>query len=160
MKIEPRLTKAGTLAPSKLPDTQIVAGLLTTRSNMFTEAERLRERLAEIRNDIAAVDRVLGTLGCTTELDEIMPRQKAARLFGTSELMRECLSVIRRADGPMSSRDIARALIERRGGDASDKRYLSDMVKRISKALSKPRADGLVRVKDAYGKALLWEKVR
>jgi hypothetical protein len=34
-------------------------GLLAKRADLFDEAERIRERLAEIRNDIGAVDRVL-----------------------------------------------------------------------------------------------------
>ncbi|MFY9626757.1 MAG: hypothetical protein WAK03_01210, partial [Methylocystis sp.] len=59
-----------------------ITGLLKKRSDLFNEAERLRDRLAEIRNDIGAVDRVLGTLGYTGDLDASMPRQKRKVLFG------------------------------------------------------------------------------
>ena len=36
-----------------------INGLLTKRRDMLTEAERLRDRLAEIRNDLQALDRSL-----------------------------------------------------------------------------------------------------
>jgi hypothetical protein len=33
--------------------------LLTKRADLFNEAQRIRDRLAEIKNDIGALDRVL-----------------------------------------------------------------------------------------------------
>lgn len=42
-----------------------INGLLTKRADLFNEAERLRDRMAEIKNDVVALDRVLGTLGYT-----------------------------------------------------------------------------------------------
>jgi hypothetical protein len=46
------------------------------RADLFNEAIRLRDRTAEIKNDVDAIDRVLGTLGYTGDLDREMPRQK------------------------------------------------------------------------------------
>lgn len=65
-----------------------VTGLLTKRADLFNEAVRIRDRLAEIKNDVAALDRVLGTLGYTGDLDAEMPRQKREVLFGRGELSR------------------------------------------------------------------------
>ncbi|CAO4139423.1 hypothetical protein [Methylorubrum aminovorans] len=39
-----------------------ISGLLTKRADLFGEAQKLRDRLAEIKNDVAALDRVLGSL--------------------------------------------------------------------------------------------------
>ena len=50
-----------------------ISGLLTKRREMFTEAERIRDRLAEIRNDIQALDRTLATLGFDGDLDATTP---------------------------------------------------------------------------------------
>ena len=36
-----------------------IFGLLSKRREMLTEAERLRDRMAEIRNDLQALDRTL-----------------------------------------------------------------------------------------------------
>jgi hypothetical protein len=59
-----------------------ISSLLTKRADLFNEAIRTRDRLAEIKNDIGALDRVLGTLGYTGDLDAEMPRQKQEVLFG------------------------------------------------------------------------------
>lgn len=46
-----------------------VNGLLTKRREMLTEAEHLRDRIAEIRNDLLALDRTLKTLGYEGDLE-------------------------------------------------------------------------------------------
>ena len=135
-----------------------ITGLLTKRAELFNEAERIRDRLAEIRNDIAAIDRTLNVLGCKRDLDEAMPRQKREVIFGRGELSKAIYGELRTAEGPLSSRDIAREIVVMRGEDARDRRYLSDLTKRVSKALRAMREEGTVRsVTDAKGN-LLWEK--
>ena len=56
-----------------------IAGLLEKRIQLHHEAERLRDRMAEIKNDKAALDRTLTVLGYDGPLDEGMPRQKRNR---------------------------------------------------------------------------------
>ena len=51
-------------------------GLLKKRSELFSEAEHIMERLAEIKNDIKAFDKTLRVLGYEGDLDKIMPRQR------------------------------------------------------------------------------------
>jgi hypothetical protein len=135
-----------------------ISGLLTKRADLFNEAERLRDRLAEIRNDIGAIDRTLGVLGYTGDLDAAMPRQKREVIFGRGELSKAIYGELRDAEGPLSSRDIARSIVAMRGEDARDRKYLADLTKRVSKALCQMKAEGLVRsVADAKGN-LSWER--
>ncbi len=122
-----------------------ISGLLTKRADLFNEAQRIRDRLAEIKNDIGALDRVLGTLGYTGDLDAEMPRQKRHVLFGRGELTRAILNELRNAPAPLTSREIAKAIIALDGSDAHDRHMLSDVVKRVSKALRALRDDGLAR---------------
>lgn len=133
-----------------------INGLLTKRADLFNEAERLRDRMAEIKNDVAALDRVLGTLGYSGDLDALMPRQKVVRLFGQGELLRACLHELRHADGPMTSREIARNIVELRGDDPNDRKYLAEMTRRISKCLRGEREAGHVRAREHAGRALVW----
>ena len=63
-----------------------ITGLLTKRADLFNEATAARDRIAEIKNDIDALDRVLGSLGYTGDLDAAMPRQKRQVIFGRGEL--------------------------------------------------------------------------
>ncbi|WBQ11702.1 hypothetical protein L2D00_07520 [Hyphomonadaceae bacterium BL14] len=129
-----------------------INGLLTKRADLFNEAERIRDRLAELRNDIDALDRTLATLGFQGDLNAMMPRQKRTVLFGKGELTDAVLRELRSADGPLRSRDIAREIVAMRGDDARDQKFLSELTKRVSKALRALRDNGEVRcVTDARG---------
>lgn len=135
-----------------------ISGLLTKRADLFNEAERLRDRLAEIRNDIGAVDRTLGVLGYTGDLDAAMPRQKREVIFGRGELSKAIYEELRNATRPLSSRDIAREIVAMRGEDARDRKYLADLTKRVSKALRTMKAEGHARsFTDAKGN-MTWER--
>ena len=70
---------------------------------------KLRDGIAEIKNDVSALDRVLGSLGYEGDLDAAMPRQKREVLFGRGELTRArgILDTLREATAPMTSREIA-----------------------------------------------------
>jgi outer membrane translocation and assembly module TamA len=135
-----------------------ITGLLSKRADLFNEAERIRDRLAEIKNDIGAIDRTLGVLGYTGDLDAAMPRQKREVIFGRGELSRAIMGELRHAEGPLSSRDIAQTIVAMRGEDARDRKYISELTRRVSKALRQMKAEGLVRsVADAKGN-LSWER--
>lgn len=151
------LSPSGTHKPSRTEAFEhTINGLLTKRGELWNEAEQLRDRQAEIKNDMLAIDRALGVLGYTGDLDSIMPRQKVVRLFGAGELLRACLHELRHADGPMTSREMARNIIEIRDEDSNDRKYLSDMTRRISKCLRKEREAGRVVARQHMGRALVW----
>lgn len=144
----------------ELSKNHTVSGLLQKRSELFNEAERIRDRLAEIRNDVTALDRVLETFGFKGDLDAMMPRQKRNVIFGTGELSRALLREILASETPMTSRELAQNIISLRGDDARDRKLLSEITRRVSKALRKHREDGRIRsMKDEHGN-LLWETCR
>ncbi|WP_425907174.1 hypothetical protein [Nitrobacter sp. TKz-YC02] len=122
-----------------------ISGLLKKRADLFNEAERIRDRMAEIKNDIGALDRVLGTLGYTGDLDAEMPRQKRQVLFGRGQLTRSVLDELRGATAPMTSREIAQAVVAVGGQDARDRKLITDVTRRASKALRILREAGEVR---------------
>jgi len=122
-----------------------ISGLLQKRADLLGEAERIRDRLAEIKNDVGAIDRVLGTLGYTGDLAAQMPRQKREVIFGRGELTRAILGELRGADGPVTSREIAQAIIAVSGQDARDRKYVSDLTRRVGKALRTLRDESVVR---------------
>lgn len=135
-----------------------ITGLLSKRADLFNEAERIRDRLAEIKNDIGAIDRTLNVLGYTGDLDAAMPRQKREVIFGRGELSKAIMGELRHAEEPLSSRDIAREIMSMRGEDARDRKYISDLTRRVSKALRQMKAEGLVKsAVDAKGN-MSWER--
>jgi hypothetical protein len=137
-----------------------ISGLLTKRADLFNEAERIRDRLAEIKNDIGAVDRVLCTLGYEGDLDAAMPRQKRHVLFGRGELTRAILDVLRDAAEPMATRDIARAILAVNEQDPRDRRLLTEHTRRVSKALRVLKRGSVVRRHGDRAGNLKWEMAR
>lgn len=137
-----------------------ISGLLTKRGLMFQEAERARDRIAEIRNDVAALDRVLLALGYTGDLDAAMPRQKHERLFGKGELYKGVMDEIRLAREPMTSRDIARGVVSLQGHDARDRKLLTEITRRVSKVLRIAKHDGIVKASQDSKGNMLWSVVR
>lgn len=133
-----------------------VSGLLTKRADLFNEAQRIRDRLAEIKNDVAAMDRVLGTLGYTGNLDAEMPRQKRQVLFGAGELTRAILDELRDATEPMASREIARAILAVNEQDPRDRRLLTEHTRRVSKALRVATSRGLAEKTTGRNGDVLW----
>ena len=111
--------------------------------------------MAEIKNDVAALDRVLGTLGYQGDLDAAMPRQKRQVLFGTGELTRAIADALRGASAAMSSREIASVILELSGSDARDRKLMTDHTRRVSKALRQlTQAGRVAQAKDDLGRVV------
>ncbi len=152
------MRKITNIARARLTDySHTVNGLLTKRAELFNEAILIRDRLAEIKNDIGAIDRTLTTLGYEGDLDAAMPRQKREVIFGRGELTKGILTELRHADEPLGSREIARLLISTRGEDERDRNYLTQLTRRVSKALRILKKNGVVRSAPDNRGNLLWE---
>jgi len=88
-------------------DESVVNGLLAKREELLRENADLRERMAVISNDIEAIDRVLDAFGYPGELKGGTPRQARIVLFYRNELREYLLAELRKAEGPLSSRELA-----------------------------------------------------
>lgn len=133
-----------------------ISGLLTKRADLYNEATRLRDRMAEIKNDTAAIDRVLSTLGYEGDLDAAMPRQKREVLFGRGELTRSILDTLRDATGPMTSREVAQSVLSLSGHDARDRGLMTAHTRQVSKALRALKVDRVVRSAADERGNLIW----
>lgn len=144
------------LAKSRATDySHTINGLLTKRAELFNEAETLRDRIAEIKNDIDALDRSLKTFGYEGDLDAQMPRQKRYVIFGKGELTRQVLDILRRNAKPMTSRQIAQEIVSDSGMDARDRKFVSDLVKRVGKACRQYPSGTVRKASDAHGN-IVW----
>ena len=136
-----------------------ISGLLHKRVDLFHEAERLRDRLAEIKNDIGALDRVLDTLGYEGDFDALMPREKRHVIFGKGELTKQVLTILRRNAKPMTSREITQEMVSNSGFDARDRKFVSELVKRVGKACRQYPAGTIVKANDSTGNVVWSIKV-
>jgi hypothetical protein len=129
------------------PYANTISGLLQRRAELMADARELRERMAVVGNDIAALDRTLQTLGYESELSAPAGVQSSTRVvyFHRNELRRFCLDELRKADGPVTTRDLAEKAIRLEGRDPRDRRLRNDMVRRVGKSLKLLRKQEAVR---------------
>ena len=139
------------------PYANTISGLLRKRSELMGDAQRLREELAHVGNDVEALDRTLIALGYQGDLKAVQPRGNRIVFFARDELRRFLLDELRKADGPVSSRDLAEAIITLEGKDARDRRLRNDMVKRVGKSLKLLRSQRLaMSARDEAGRFAWW----
>jgi len=139
-----------------MQETTIQSGLLSKRGDLFNEAEAITERLAEIKNDIKALDKTLRLVGYKGDLDSIMPRQRRNVIFGQGELLGALMLELRHAERPLKSRELAQNVLATSGDDIRDRRAVSDLTRRISKCLRVQREKGVVIGKQDESRNIQW----
>ena len=85
----------------------------------------------------------------------VQPRGNRIVFFARDELRRFLLDELRKAKGPVSSRDLAEKIIGLEGKDCRDRRLRNDMVKRVGKIFKLLRLQGVAASK-RQNSALLW----
>lgn len=121
-----------------------ISGLLTKRAETFGEVLRLRDRLIEAEGDLTALDRVLGSLGYTGELEAVLPRQSYDAPFGRGRTMRAILDGMREAGEPVTARQIAERVAPKFTNEADGLPDLASLRVRVTKALGRLKRDGAV----------------
>jgi hypothetical protein len=127
-----------------MEDTTLINGLLAKREELSRENAELRERMAVLSNDIEAIDRVLDACGYRGELVGSTPRQARIVLFYRNELREYLLAELRKADEPLTARQLACLVCQCEGKDHRDRRLLTDVTRRVGCALRKMRASRVV----------------
>ena len=120
----------------------------------------IRERMGLLTNDIEAIDRVLDSLGYDGELPNRTTRTPRVVLFVRNELARFILDTLRERKAPMTSRELAEAIVTLEGKDRYDRGMMNDITKRVSKAGRQLRERGLVSfTKEPVTRKNVWRLV-
>lgn len=111
------------------------AALIRKRAELAGEIEAQDATLSQLRADLVHLDAAIRIMSPDTDPEAIRPKKpsrKGCDWFGRGELARMVLDVLREAQGPLSSTEIARAIMERKGlpvGDAVAVKRVAGMVK-------------------------------
>lgn len=133
-----------------------ISALLFRRGEMLEELAVIREQQARIANDLDALDRTLETLGYQGDI-QLTARVPRVVLFYRGEL-RQYLIAQLRDHGPRTSRQMAEALAKEEGKEIADRRMLTDIVKRMGKALRLMADAGLVtKTRDKVAGEYVWQ---
>ena len=130
---------------SRIKDlTETQNGLLKTRVELFNEAEPITERLAEIKNNMLALDKTLRLIGHDDDLDMLMPKQQRGWRFDQGELSKAVCFELRHADRPLRAREIGENLLATAGLDPRDKKAADALRKRVSRCMCRLNNKGAV----------------
>ncbi len=120
--------------------------LVRKRASLSGELEREQARVKELQHAIAHVDAVLILLNPGVRIERIRPkRSQPPHTAAHGELTGVVMNCLHEADAPLSSRVLARSVIEARGLDEEDRALEVLMAKRVRACLRLHRVAGRVR---------------
>jgi hypothetical protein len=127
-----------------MADSHCLSGLVAKRAELAGEIRLAEERLDQFRADILHLDAAIRIIDPTYHVDAIVPKVRRQRRewFGNGELLRMVLETLRKAPKPLTAREIAVALMGRKGFDASDAATVRLVEKRVDATVR--RREGLV----------------
>lgn len=103
---------------------------MTKRAELYRARQEARAALAELDDDIAAMDSTLRILGYEHDPDDAMPTVAQNPMFKRGQLRRLIYEALREA-GPLSCREIAARISD------ADGKELSAVAKRVDRSLYK-----------------------
>jgi hypothetical protein len=141
---------------SIMAEKHVVSALMAKRSEVAGAIADLEHRAAQQRADLVHVDAVLRLYAPELEPDCIRPRPVRRRngWFKPGELVRIVLDILRVAPAPMPIREIAVAVMARRGLDQADLHTGRLIGKLVSNALSRQAGDLVEKI--ALHRSVVW----
>lgn len=135
--------------------------LASKRQALIARRRDLKSEMTKLAKDISAIDHVMTLLdpGHVREAPASNPTRYSGKMpFAPGEMTALALVTLRRADGPISATDCARAMIAEKNIPPELQTRLAD---RVSTILAKKAATGQVRrVTDSDGHHVKWGVAR
>lgn len=140
----------------------VLTGLVKRRAELTGEIEATHDRLRQTVADLENLDATIRQFDPSYQVEAIKPKafRPPKDWANRGEMSRICLSILRQAAEPVTTRDIALELLVARALDKSDQRLLRIMTKRVGVALRGQRERGLVRCEQGPGQYMIWEIAR
>ncbi len=143
-----------------MADTHVITALVKRRSELAGQIEAAHESLRKMVMDLENLDATIVQFQPDYQVEAIRPKafRPPKDWSNRGEMTRICLSILRQAAEPLTTRDIALQLLVERALDRHDLRLLRLMTKRVGVALRGQR--GLVQSTQGPGQYMLWEIAR
>lgn len=145
-----------------MQDELMIFGLLRRRADMAGEIDALREQLGVLLSGLDHVDATIRIFKPDIDLDDLPARPippPSAAFRG--EVQRFLLHTLRHAPEPMTTHELAKAIMEQRRLNVADRVLFKLISQRTGHSLSKLRRAGLVRSERfSTGALLRWQVTR
>ena len=136
----------------------VLSGLIRKRSELAGEIDAMEGLMREKLIALDHLDAAIRIFDPDIDLEEIKPKPIPPRgQAGPGEMVRNILTVLRKATEPMTSQEITLALMTLRSMNIADKGLVRTVSKRVIACLRNHREKGTLRSHDTPGQALLWE---
>jgi hypothetical protein len=137
----------------------VLAGLIKRRAQLAGDIEAAHEALRRMVLDLENLDATILQFDPGYRVESIRPKafRPPKDWANRGEMTRICLSVLRQASEPLTSRDIAYQLLTERALNRDDQRLLRVMRSRVATALRLQRDKGVVKSAQGPGQYILWE---
>lgn len=134
-----------------------VQGLLRKRAELAGQAEGLRDQLTARLAELDAIDRTIRVFQPDIDLDDLPTKPAPPAMTGArGEFQRFLLDALRKAEGPLTTHDLAKLVMAERGMNQADKVLAKLMRERTGNSLAKMRRAGKVTGRKATSGVLEW----
>ena len=131
--------------------------LVRKRAELDGELEQHQGLIRDLQKAIQNLDAVLVLLKPDIDIGEIAPkRARPTHAAAPGEITGIVVDCLREAEGPLTSRALAQAVVERRDLDPADKKLEITMAKRVRACLRPLRLAGRVRAVPIAGEPQGW----
>lgn len=138
----------------------VLSGLIKKRAELAGEIEAAQTRLRMLIIDLDNIDAAIRIFDPEIDLAEIKAKPLPPRNHAfKGEVSRIVFQVLRQTKAPMTAQEIAQHVMAGRGLNASDRRLVKMIGKRVGACLRHHRTRGLLRAKKGTGPLLQWEVV-
>lgn len=141
-----------------MAEPHVIATLVKRRSDIAGEIEHSQRRTRKLLEDLEHLDATIRQFDPDYKLEEIRAKgfRPPSDWANRGEMSRIVLGMLRQASEPMTTRDIALAIMKRRGLNTADDKMVRKMTKRAGVALRAQRNNGLIRSQNGHGLYMMW----
>jgi hypothetical protein len=139
----------------------VLSGLVRKRAEIAGQIEHTQQDLRKLITALDSIDAAIRIFDPTADITAIQPRQYPPRHAAfRGEMMRHVMGCFRLAEGkPVTSRDIAKVVMEARGLNPNDAEMLSTIRKRVGACIWNLKEAGTVKEVEALGDVKQWTLV-
>ena len=141
-----------------MAEPHVIAALVKRRSDLTGEIEHSQRHTRKLLEDLEHLDATIRQFDPDYKLEEIRPKgfRPPSDWASRGEMSRVVLGMLRQTSEPMTTRDVALAIMKRRGLNTADDKLVRKMTKRAGVALRAQRNNGLVHSQNGAGLYMMW----
>lgn len=137
----------------------VLAALVKRRADLAGELGKMQGQIQQLHADLASLDAVIRQIDPEYPVGNIRPRyRRQPAAAETGSVSRTVLNLLRRAQAPLSVKELADQVLAERGLNVADRGLARAMHKRVAMALRYQRTNGMVReAADSNRDEAVWE---